>query len=370
MKLILIILSLVLLACAPAKKENIAKAQLTYSLSDFYSINELIDAKVDSILSGLDERARIGQMIITVAGATGKPARVVQRLIEEQAVGGVLVLSGEKQQVIDLINSFDRVAESSGALPLIFSSDAEPSLINRKIKGTTIVPKTVDLQTLEACDSIARIISKDLLSMNIRHNFAPVLDISPNNEAITNRTFGNDRKTVIELSSAFIKASQGMEVAATAKHFPGHGLVSGDTHSKLVAIDGEMQEVENYIPVIEQGVISIMVGHIAIVNNEKYQTDGLPASCSRVIVTGLLKQELGYKGIVVTDAMNMGALSQIENASLKAVQAGCDMILMEPDEMALLESIYEQYQSDDVFKAQVNESVKKILRLKVCLNLI
>jgi beta-N-acetylhexosaminidase len=107
-----------------------------------------------------------------------------------------------------------------------------------------------------------------------------------------------------------------------------------------------------------------------VINNEKYQTGGLPASCSRVIVTDLLKNELNFKGIVVTDAMNMGALAQIEKASLKAVQAGCDMILMEPKELQLLDDIYELYQIDEGFKLQVDSSVRKILRLKVCLNLL
>jgi beta-N-acetylhexosaminidase len=161
-----------------------------------------------------------------------------------------------------------------------------------------------------------------------------------------------------------------MGVAATAKHFPGHGLVSGDTHNKLVTIDGELREVNNYIPLIEQGVLSIMVGHIAVKNNSDYDTHGLPASCSRVIVTDLLKKKMGFRGIVITDAMNMGALRDIEDASFKAVAAGCDMILMEPDESGLINNIYTEYQQSSDFQAQVDQSVKKILRLKYCLNLV
>jgi len=147
-------------------------------------------------------------------------------------------------------------------------------------------------------------------------------------------------------------------------------LVSGDSHNQLVAIDGEMQELDNYKPLIKNGVISIMVGHIAVLNNEKYNTDGLPSSCSRKIVTDLLKNELNFKGIVITDAMNMGALKKIDNASLKAVEAGCDMILMEPDEIKLFDAIYQKYMNDDAFKKQVDQSVKKIIRLKICLNII
>ena len=206
--------------------------------------------------------------------------------------------------------------------------------------------------------------------MGIKHNYAPVVDISVNNEAITNRTFGNDSAKVVNLSDAFIRTSHRKGVVATAKHFPGHGLVSGDTHNQLVMIDGEMKEVSNYIPLIKNGVISIMVGHIAVKNNERYNTNGLPASCSRSIVTDLLKNELGFKGIVITDAMNMGALRKIDNASLKAVEAGCDMILMEPNEIKLLDGVYKKYMVNEKFQDRVNQSVKKILRLKACLGIL
>lgn len=366
---LLIGLSLLLLSCNFSSDLNNSLMD-TYTLHDFYSSNESIDKKVEKILSDLDPKERIAQMIVVAAGTNGKPTARVDGLIREKAVGGVLMLSGEKDQVKRLVHRFDSLASQYGLLPLIFSSDAEPSLINRKIKGTQIVPKTVELETIEICDSVATIISDELLSMGIQHNYAPVVDLSPNNEAITNRTFGNDSITVVKLSNAFIKTSQEKGVAATAKHFPGHGLVSGDTHYKLVTIDGEMKEVNNYKSLIDNGVISIMVGHIAVVNNARYETNGLPSSCSKEIVTDLLKRELGFKGIVVTDAMNMGALQTIENASLKAVEAGCDMILMEPNEIKLLEDIFIKYNNYVAFKNQIDQSVRKILRLKVCLNLI
>lgn len=364
---LLIGLSLLLLSCNFSSDLNNSLME-TYSLHDFYSSNESLDKKVEEILKDLDAKERIAQMIVVAAGTNGKPTSTVEGLIRKKMVGGVLMLSGEKDQIKELVHRFDSLASQYELLPLVYSSDAEPSLINRKIKGTQIVPKTVELETVEICDSIATIISDELLSMGIQHNYAPVVDLSPNNEAIKDRTFGNDSATVVKLSNAFINRSQQKGVAATAKHFPGHGLVSGDTHHKLVTIDGEMKEVNNYKSLIENGVISIMVGHISVVNNDKYETQGLPSSCSKAIVTDLLKQELGFKGIVITDAMNMGALRTIENASLKAVEAGCDMILMEPNEVKLLEDIYIKYSADEAFKNQIDQSVRKILRLKACLN--
>ena len=366
---IILFISVFLLSCNQGAEKS-PKQVTHFTLNDFYSSNPSLDQHVDEVFNKLSERDRIGQMIVTSAGTIGKPASVVEKLINQKAIGGVLMLGGDKELFMKLGARFDSLAEAAGSLPIIYSSDAEPSLFNLKIKGTPEVPKTIDLNTEQRVDSVARIISSELLSLNIHHNFAPVLDMSPNNEAITNRTFGTDSSEVVRLASAFVKTSQKMQVAATAKHFPGHGLVSGDTHNQLVTIDGEMKEVANYIPMIDGGVISIMVGHIAVINNEKYQTNGLPSSCSRVIVTDLLKNEMNFKGIVVTDAMNMGALSSIENASLEAVKAGCDMILMEPRELKLHDEIFNLYQKDKAFQKQVDTSVKKILRLKACLNLI
>lgn len=356
-------------SCGSAEKED-SDDKITFSLQDFYTINQLLADEVNIIFNQLAPKERIGQMIVTSAGTTGKPTRSVENLIKRKAIGGVLMLSGDKEMLIDLIHGFDSLAKVTGAIPLIFSSDAEPSLINLKIKGTKRVPKTMELVTTNACDSVAQIITNELCSMGIHHNFAPVVDQSPDNEAITNRTFGSGSSRVVNLSKIFINTTQKNNVVATAKHFPGHGLVSGDTHNQLVTIDGEMKEVSNYKPLIDDGVLSIMVGHIAVRNNKTYNTDGLPASCSRIIVTDLLKNELGFKGIIISDALNMGALQKIERAALKAASAGCDMILMEPNEIKLQEDIYEKYIEDEEFKDQVDHSVKKILRLKICLNLL
>jgi beta-N-acetylhexosaminidase len=175
---------------------------------------------------------------------------------------------------------------------------------------------------------------------------------------------------VINFSNAFINTTQQNNIIATAKHFPGHGYVVGDSHEKLLKIDGKMREVPNYIPVIENGVLSIMVAHIAVANNEKYNTSGLPSTCSRAIVTDLLKKELNFKGLVITDAMNMGGVVAVPHSGLKAIQAGCDQILMPVKEEEDANDILEAMLADEDFKNQVYASVKKIIRLKICLGLI
>jgi beta-N-acetylhexosaminidase len=249
--------------------------------------------------------------------------------------------------------------------------DAEPSLFNGRIKGTEKMIKTIDIKSTQQCDSVVKVIDKTLIEIGIHQNFAPVCDVSPNNEAIKSRSFGNNKDTVILLSNQFITTTQQDNIVATAKHFPGHGLVKGDTHKQSVYIDGELQELDIYKPLIANGVISIMVAHITVLNNENYNTNNLPSSCSRVIVTDLLKNELNFNGIIITDALNiMKAVTILDKAPLKASMAGCDMILMPIDELQTINWIEEEMKKNPAYKKQVYQSVKKILRLKICLNLL
>ena len=347
----------------------IAKAQ-TPTLTEFYDYNPAVEHRVDEIFNSLNDNARVAQMIVTSAGELGKPNATVLKLAQENKIGGIVFLKGSKENHKKLIDDLDGISQSQNQLPLLYSIDAEPSLYNGRLKGSAPMMNTIDINNTQQADSIARIINKTLLEIGFRQNFAPVVDISPNNDAIKNRSFGNDKTQVISLSKQFIKTTQEQGIIATAKHFPGHGLVSGDTHKKSVYIDGDLQELEVYPPLIDAGVLSIMMAHITIENNAKYDTDGLPASCSRNIVTGLLKEELGFKGLVITDALNiMKAVTIIDNAPLLASKAGNDMLLMPIDETETINSILTEMSTNPDYKQQVYQSVKKIIRLKVYLGL-
>ncbi len=370
-----LIVLLFLLGCGKGSSGSGEKVQeeetpIKFTITDFYSQDTLLQSKTEAIYEEMDSVERIGQMIVAAAGRLGKPTEVVEKLIAGKMVGGVLLLNGSKSGFKDFVHHFDSLAKASGLVPLVYSADAEPSLINRKIEDTQTVPKTVELTTTHLCDSITQIINKELLEIGIKHNYAPVVDISPDNEAIKNRSFGYEPDSVVKLANVFVKTTQKAGIAATVKHFPGHGLVKGDTHSKLVFIDGELKEAPLYKEFIDQEVLSVMVGHIAVRNNETYNTNGLPSSCSRNIVTDLLRDKMDFKGIIITDAMNMGALKEIDNACLKAVEAGCDIILMPDDEEKLIKDILDKIQTDDVFRQQVETSIKRVIRLKLCLGVI
>ena len=295
----------------------------TNNLQKFYTDDSDIENKVDQIFNSLNDTTRVAQMIVTSAGELGKSNETILKLTKENKIGGVVFLKGTKENHKKLIDKLNSISNSKNNLPLLYSIDAEPSLYNSRLKGTDPLINTIDIKTVHESDSIARIINNNLLDIGFHQNFAPVTDVSPDNEAIKNRSFGNDKEKVIELSKKFIQTTQEQGIIATAKHFPGHGLVKGDTHKKSVYIDGKLQELEVYPPLIEAGVLSIMVAHIVITNNPKYNTNGLPATCSKNIVTGLLKEELGFKGLVITDALNiMKAVTIIKDAPLLASKAG------------------------------------------------
>jgi beta-N-acetylhexosaminidase len=131
-----------------------------------------------------------------------------------------------------------------------------------------------------------------------------------------------------------------------------------------------MKELKNYAPLIKAGVLSIMIGHIAVKNNPTYNTNNLPSSVSKNIVTDLLKNEMNFKGLVVTDAMNMGGVASIPDCELKAAKAGCDLILMPVNEEKAIFDILTSMSTEPIFKKQIYASVRKIIRLKICLGLI
>ncbi len=249
-----------------------------YSLEDFFSENNDLDSLVDISFMKLNDKQRVGQMIISSVGELGKPADEVRKLIKEQKIGGVIFLKGKKQDHKDFVNEFNILAKKNEALPLLYSMDAEPSLLGGRIKGSRKVKKTNKIKDTSECITIAEYICEELNEIGIKHNYAPVCDITPDNAAIGNRSFGRNKDTVVEMCIAFIKTTQEQGIVATAKHFPGHGFVKGDTHHKLVYIDGKMKEIDVYKPLIKAGLISIMIAHIAVKNNEEYKTSGMPAT--------------------------------------------------------------------------------------------
>jgi len=348
------------------EKKEIDKIQ-TYAIADFYSSKPDLDTKVNEVYSKLAMEERVAQMIMPAAGRLGKPDSVIIDLINKKLVGGILLLNGSKEDFKSRIKQYNQLNKNLG---LFYSADAEPSLINRKISGTVPVPKTAELITKEKNIEVAGTISKELNDMGINVNFAPVVDLSTSNQAITNRSYSNSSNSVVERAKEFITVSNQHQILTTIKHFPGHGLVNGDSHHNLVYIDKEFKELDVYKKLLGGNIYGVMVGHIAIENIDGYNTDGMPATCAPNIVKGLLRNELNFKGIIVTDALNMGAVSSIQNNALLAAEAGCDILLMPDNEKATIHAIINKMGTDKEFASQVEASVKRIIRMKLCLGII
>jgi beta-N-acetylhexosaminidase len=373
---ILSLLSIGLLfnSCAQApqkemRKREVVQIQTQFELQDFLKENKDLDAAVDKVFATLDDTAIVAQLIMPAVGRLGQEKATIDQHIKDRIIGGVLMLNGTKEGFTSWIVDFEKQNKTYGNLPFLYSADAEPSLVNRKITGSTLVKKANELKSIEEVRTCAQTISKDLNDIGINYNFSPVVDMSPN-ATVGFRSFGAVPANIIPWSGAFIEETQAQGIIATAKHFPGHGLVSGDTHKALQVIDGELKEIQNYPPLIAQGVLSIMVAHIAVQNNPKYSTNGLPSTCSKAIVTDLLKTEMGYKGLIVTDAMNMGGVVAVPEAAYKAVAAGCDIVLMPVDAKKAHSEILAHYRKDPAFKTQVDAAAKKIIRMKIAMGLL
>ena len=363
---------LLLLSSWVNAQESFSKAatnERIFRLDSFLHDNDMLSQKVDSVFTTLDTNSIIAQLIMPATGRLGQSEQTITELLKDQLIGGVLLLNGTKVEFSNYISKFNKMNYKVGNLPFLYSADAEPSLVNRKITGTTPVPKANAIKSLLDVHETAITISNDLNEIGINYNFSPVVDLA-SNKTVGYRGFGSNPMNVVPFSNAFIEETQNKNIIATAKHFPGHGLVSGDTHESLQVIDGELKELQNYPPLIQNGVLSIMVAHIAVKNNSKFNTNGLASTISNVIVQDLLRDSLNFKGLIITDAMNMGGISKTPNASVKAVDAGCDIILMPKNARVAHRQIKSKYTSDQDFANKVDIAAKRIIRMKICLGLI
>jgi beta-N-acetylhexosaminidase len=351
------------------KQKKIPVMPKKFELSDYLKNDSILDHQVQEILNQLDDTAMVAQLLMPAIGRLGQTEETIQNLVSRRKIGGLLLLNGTKQEFSDWVIQFERMNDSLGALPFLYSADAEPSLVNRKIIGSTPVKKANELKSLAEVIATTTTISKDLNQIGINYNFSPVVDMSPN-KTVGFRSFGAIPENIIPWSDAFIQETQKHQIIATAKHFPGHGLVSGDTHKSLQVIDGELKEIGNYPALIENGVLSIMVAHIAVTNNPQFNTNGLPSTLSHVIVQDLLRDSLNFKGLIVTDAMNMGGVANVPNAAVKAIDAGCDIVLMPLDSDKAFEALLKEYRTNPDFKKKVDLAVARIIRMKICAGLL
>ena len=345
-----------------------------WALKDFYSDEKQLAFLVDSIYNSIDDDEKAAQLIMPAVSDQIRnkyPFSKILALYGKKLIGGVLFLKNKTGTVKDEMLLLKHFEDSLNLLPLIYTCDGEPALFHKKFTDTDSLKKASEQITLSDVLTATKAVSGQIKAMNLNWNFAPVGDLSFNEAIIGNRSFGSNKEDVIQKCCLFINTSNQFNIVTSLKHFPGHGDVIGDSHKGIVTINGAMNELECFRKIIEIAKpISVMVGHIAVNNRTRFNTKGLPSSLSKIIVTDLLKDSLNFNGIKVTDAMGMGAVKDIPDADFKAIQAGNDVVVMPKNVQLLHDQIGMILKQNSGLKIQVVESIKKIIRLKICAGVI
>ncbi|MCM4158851.1 beta-N-acetylglucosaminidase [Antarcticibacterium flavum] len=327
---------------------------------------------VDSIYNNLSLQEKVGQLFMVDLFSNGSRAshNKVRGLITEQHIGGVIFSKGGPGQQAKLNNEFQELAK----VPLLIGMDAEWGLAMR-LDSTFALPWNMTLgavQSLKLIEEAGASISRHSRRLGVHINFAPVIDINtnPENPIIGNRAFGEEKINVTNKALAFMKGMHREGILSSAKHFPGHGDTNSDSHKTLPTISFSRARIDStelfpYYKLIDEGVSSIMVAHLNVPGLEREKN--LPSSLSKTIVTDLLKERLGFKGLIFTDALNMKGASNHTSPGdidLAAFLAGNDILLISEDVPKASVKIMEAYNNGIITEERLSHSVKKILKAK------
>ena len=345
------------------------------------------EAWVERTLTGLTLRQKVGQLIMPwVLGdfaPEGSPShdRILE-YIEEQGIGGVIMSVGSPTEVAAKLNDF----QAHSNIPLLVAADLETGA-GFRMRGAVQMPGTIELggatdfPSLMAVGATAdpqlayemgRITAREARGVGIHIPFAPVLDVNnnPDNPIINVRSFGENPEDVADLGAAFVRGVQEHGAIATGKHFPGHGDTETDSHLGLPVIPhsrARMDSVEMFPfrHAIEAGMGAVMTAHISVPSLDGGVGD--PATLSSAVLTDLLRDEMEFDGLLFTDAMDMSAISRgfgAEEASVRAIEAGADVILMPPSVERAVEGIAAAVESGRIEASRIDASVRRILETK------
>lgn len=332
-----------------------------------------------SKLKQMTLREKVGQMLLCGFHGT-EAAGDVEPFLRKYPIGGVIYFARNvesPEQVERLSSGLQQIAKSSGNVPLWISIDQEGGMVARITEGIALMPGPMAIAAAGSIDDAyqaAYISGLELKSMGINMNFAPVLDVNNNaaNPVIGVRSFGESPQSVAEYGARTIAGIQDAGIAATAKHFPGHGDTDTDSHLDLPIITHDRERVERLelIPfraAIAEGVDAMMSAHIYF---PALEPERVPVTLSQTVLSGLLRQELGYQGMIVTDCMEMDAIALnygTVDAAVMAVEAGADLVLISHTaklQAEAFDALLAAVRSGRISERRIDESVNRLLMYK------
>lgn len=339
------------------------------------------ESDVGELLEDMTLEEKIYQLfIVTPEQLTSSSGTVTwagtqtQQALAKRPVGGIVYFSGNiqtREQVSEMIEN----SQSYASIGLFIAVDEEGGSVarvgNNSAMGTTAFPDMGQIATVEEAYQVGATIGTELRELGFNLDFAPVADVNsnPNNPVIGTRAFSADPEVAADLVAACVSGFKDSGLLCTLKHFPGHGDTSTDSHTGMAETDKQLAELETceLIPFargIETGADLVMVGHITL---PAVTGDAIPACLSPSIVTGLLRETLGFDGLIVSDSMQMAAITDVygpDEAAVMAIQAGVDLLLMPEDLDAAVQGLLDAVDSGILTEERIDQSVERILAVK------
>jgi beta-N-acetylhexosaminidase len=335
---------------------------------------------VDSVMATMTLEEKAGQLIMVLgyghylSAESDEYAKMV-RLVRESSVGGVVLSQSDVYETAIMLNRL----QSQARIPLLVSADLERGLAMRVRRGTSF-PDAMAIGATrkpEYAYAVGRAIAEEARAVGIHQNFAPVADVNTNpaNPAINTRSFGDDLPLVNSMVAAFIRGTNDGGCISTTKHFPGHGDSGTDSHLELPVLPFSRKRLDSlelapFRAAIQSGTKSVMIAHLAVpaLNGGAE----IPASLSPGAITSILRRELAFEGLVITDAMEMRGVARdytVARSTVMALQAGADIVLLPPDNDVAINAIIAAVNGGGLAEERVNASVRKILETKRLLGL-
>ncbi|RXJ02537.1 beta-N-acetylhexosaminidase [Anaerobacillus alkaliphilus] len=367
--------------------EKIAVVEETVEIEEL-TVEDDIAQKVEDMLSNMTLEEKVGQLLMPDfrkwnGENVTKLNEEIATIIRDYHIGGIILFRENfesRQQTKQLISGFQKEAE----IPLLLAVDQEGGLVTRlpffpRMPGNMAIAATGEY---ELAKQVGFAIGSELNRLGIHINFGPVLDINnnPDNPVIGVRSFGDDVNTVSKMGTAYMEGLNLAGVAAVGKHFPGHGDVDLDSHFVLPSSNKTIEqlndlELKPFQSLINKDIQGIMTAHITFdqIDQTTFSSTkdglpiGVPATMSRKMMTDILRQEMQFRGVLFTDAMDMKAVSDhfhpVE-ASIKAIEAGVDVVLMPTDIEQVHKGLLEAVEVGRLTEERINESVTRILEMK------